>query len=124
MSQHGLVTDQLTYGRTLVQAGVDGLLTAERSVLSRKPEHYLADSARSAVKAAAVGAGLGLLACGIVHRRRGRMAQVFACGMLAFCAEFAWETRALSSELIGHAAKEIAKVRDEHWLESNPIDYA
>jgi len=124
MSQHGSVTDQLTYGRTLVHAGLDGFRAAERSVMSHKPEHYFANSARSAMKAAAVGAGLGLLASSIMHRRRGRMAQVFACGTLAFCADFAWKTRAFSSEILGHAAKEIGKVRDEHWLRSNPIDYA
>jgi hypothetical protein len=45
-------------------------------------------------------------------------------GALGFGVGVAWESRRLTTSVASGAAKSISKVRDEHWLEKNPIDYA
>jgi hypothetical protein len=36
----------------------------------------------------------------------------------------AWKSRRLTESMASGALQRIGKVRDEHWLESHPIDYA
>ena len=36
----------------------------------------------------------------------------------------AWKSRRLTESIASGALHSIGKVRDEHWLESHPIDYA
>jgi hypothetical protein len=43
---------------------------------------------------------------------------------LGFVAVFGWKTRNVTSSVAHSTARELRKARDEHWLESNPIDYA
>lgn len=124
MTTNVSIAKKLGYSRTLLDAGLTGLRAGERMSRSGKSEHYIADAARESLKAAALGAGLALLECGVKHRRKRRIEKVLACSAVAFCAEFAWKTRDVSSTLFDCASKEISKVRDQHWLESNPIDYA
>jgi len=45
-------------------------------------------------------------------------------GLIGFTAGIVWETRFLAASTAGGALGKIGKVRDEHWLEKNPIDYA
>jgi hypothetical protein len=45
-------------------------------------------------------------------------------GALGFCASFSWKTLKLASSLAHSAIHEVHRVQDEHWLETNPIDYA
>jgi hypothetical protein len=120
----GLIADRVAYSRRLVQAGINGLRFGEQRLNCSESAAHMAHSVRGAFKAAAIGAGLGLLGCVMARRREGRLPRVIACGALAFCAEFAWQTRDVSSQLVGDAAREISRVRDERWLELNPIDYA
>jgi len=60
--------------------------------------------------------------------RRNRLSNAFALGTLGsalgFCAGFSWKTRKVASSVAQSAARELRIVRDEHWLERNPIDYA
>jgi hypothetical protein len=52
----------------------------------------------------------------------------FACGLLGgvigFGAGIAWEGRRLAASVAGGALRNVGRVRDEHWLEKHPIDYA
>ena len=43
---------------------------------------------------------------------------------IGFCAGFSWKTRKLTSTLAHSAVREVRRVKDEHWLDKNPIDYA
>jgi hypothetical protein len=43
---------------------------------------------------------------------------------IGFGAGVAWESRWLAASVAACAWKKIGQVRDEHWLESHPIDYA
>jgi hypothetical protein len=36
----------------------------------------------------------------------------------------AWQSRDLTACVTGAALRSIGRVRDEHWLERHPIDYA
>lgn len=87
----------------------------------------LAESARASLGMAALGAGVGLLRY-YLPGRRGRMAQTFACGVvgsaIGFVAGFAWKTRDLTESMAHSAFKQMNVVRDEHWLDRHPIDYA
>ncbi len=121
MTGHHFLAEEIDYGRKLVQAGIQGL---ESGVAKPTVMPELAVAAKSSFKAAAIGAGLAWMSCQILNRRAERGRTVMACSVLAFCAELGWRTRTLRSQLLNGAAKEISKVRDQHWLEMNPIDYA
>jgi hypothetical protein len=45
-------------------------------------------------------------------------------GLVGLAAGVVWDTRLLAASAAGGALARIEKVRDEHWLERNPIDYA
>jgi hypothetical protein len=124
MANRSGIADTLEYSRRLLQASIEGLHSEEQRIRESGESGFLAASACSAVKAAVVGAGLGLLGSRLTRQRTNRIPTVLACGAFAFCAHFAWRTRAVSARLASRASHEIGKVRDQHWLESNPIDYA
>jgi hypothetical protein len=45
-------------------------------------------------------------------------------GAIGFMASLIWENRRFTASVVSGALKNIGKVRDEHWLEKHPIDYA
>jgi hypothetical protein len=45
-------------------------------------------------------------------------------GAIGLGAGLVWENRCLAASVAGGALRNIDRVRDEHWLEKNPIDYA
>jgi hypothetical protein len=45
-------------------------------------------------------------------------------GAIGFGLGFAWESRRLTFSALANAFKKIDKVRDDHWFERHPIDYA
>ena len=116
------------YGRKLLNSGLEGARSGEEDFLCGKPiTPFLSESARHAVTAAALGAGIGLLG-GLSTNRHKSTVKAVACGLLGaalgFGASVAWEGRSLGASMVAGAWKNIGKVRDEHWLEKNPIDYA
>jgi len=124
MANRSVIADTLGYSRRLLQAGIDGMRSEDESFTNAGADCCLADSARSAIKAALIGGGLGLLGSGLARQRKNRIPTVIACGAIAFCIDLAWETRSLSARVASRASHEIGKVRDQHWLDKNPIDYA
>jgi hypothetical protein len=118
----------LLYGRALMKSGVSGLSSGRETHLQgQRLSDALADSARASLGMAALGAGVGLLRY-CLPSRRGRVAQTVACGIvgsaIGFAAGFAWKTRELTESMAHSALKQINVVRDEHWLDRHPIDYA
>ena len=124
MTHNHPIAHSFDYGRELLRAGIDGIRSGERVVMTSDVQRHIADSALQALGAAFVGGSLALVVNRLLNNRRVRLAPVFACSTAAFCADFLWRTRSISSNVVGHAEKEISKVRDQHWLESHPIDYA
>ena len=116
------------YGRKLVNSGLEGARSGQKAFLSERPlVPFLNQSAKKALTAAAIGAGLGLLR-GLSANRHRSPGRALACGVvggaLGFGAGVAWESRFWGKSVVAGALKNIDRVRDEHWLEKNPIDYA
>ena len=123
MAQIHFIAHRLDYGRELVHAGMDGIREGERLV-AHSPQVHFSSSARQSLKTAILGGTVALVACKVIHGRKFSLAPVFACGTAAFCADFFWRTRDVRSRIVECAEREISRVRDRHWLDSHPIDYA
>jgi hypothetical protein len=118
----------IEYGRKLVDSGVQGARSGERAFLDgRRLTPYLNRSARIALGPAAVGACLGVLGSN-PRARRTSSTRAFLCAALGcvvgFGAGIAWKSRGLAASVASGAIRNIGRVRDEHWLERHPIDYA
>ena len=117
----------LDYGRRLINSGWDGARSGSEEFLGGEPlGPFISDSARSAVGMAALGACLGLLASCLGKRRSASRAVVLGVsgGLIGFGVGVLWESRQLGASAVSGAWKNVTKVRDEHWFEKNPIDYA
>jgi len=116
------------YGRRLFNSGLEGARSGREAFLhggSFAP--FLGQSVRSAWKPAVFGVCLGVLASRSRNHQKSATRAV-ACGFLGgaigFGLGFAWQSRRLAASVLSAAFGSIEKVRDEHWLEKNPIDYA
>jgi hypothetical protein len=128
MNPEQSLRSNLRYGRELLRSGVSGLSSGRDARLNGQPlSGALAQSARASLGLATLGAITGLLRY-YLPARRGRIAKTVACGIvgsaIGFVAGFAWKTRDLTEGMAHSAAKQIGVVRDQHWLERHPIDYA
>lgn len=128
MKPDGHSTAYLRYGRTLVKSGVAGLRSGRESHLHGQPlSEVLSESARASLSLATIGACAGLLRI-CVSGRRGRFPKTLAWSVvgsaIGFCAGFAWQTRELTASMGRSSLKQMGAVRDQHWLERHPIDYA
>jgi hypothetical protein len=119
---------ELEYGLRVLDSGLEGAHSGEEAYLNGKPfTPSFSDSVRKAVKPAALGALLGVLTSCPGNRQRSvsrTMAFGLVGGAIGFVASLLWENRRLTASVASGALKNIAKVRDEHWLEKHPIDYA
>jgi hypothetical protein len=116
------------YGRKLLESGLQGARSGEEEFFNGEPmTPFLTESARHAVTAAALGASIGLLG-GISGVRQRCATRAIVCGFLGavigFSAGAVWQGRHLGASVVSNALKNITRVRDEHWFEKNPIDYA
>jgi len=122
------MTNRVAYGRKLANAGLTGIRTGQQTAFPDQSFSTLVvDSLRDSLVLATVGACVGLLRP-YVTRRHNRLPRAIAGGAvgsaLGLCAGFAWKTRAATSGIVHSARKEMDRVRDERWLEMNPITYA
>ena len=113
------------YGRKLFNSGLEGARSGREAFLhggSFAP--FLGKSVRRALKPAVLGACLGIL----FPREHRKFSRGLACGLLGGTIGFglgvAWQSRRLAARMTSAALGSMGKVRDEHWLEKNPIDYA
>ena len=116
------------YGRKLVDSALEGARTGESEFLKEESlTSFLGESARQALAPAAIGACLGALGGYLATGRRSRT-RALVCGLLGgavgFGAGVIWESRQLTATVASKSWKSVGKIRDEHWLEKNPIDYA
>lgn len=122
------LTSNLEYGRKLFRSAMQGAHSGEERYLHGKPLHlFIDESASQALKPAVVAAVLGAVSAysGSRHRSPARtLAYGMLGGTIGFGAGLAWQSRGLTSSVATAAWKRIGRTRDEHWLESNPIDYA
>jgi len=114
------------YGRRLVSSGLEGARSGREALLHGGAlAPYLRTSFRNALGPASVGVCLGLLAS-LGKKRCASRAIGFAVigGTVGFGIGLVWQTRSLAASMASEIFESIEKVRDEHWLEKHPIDYA
>ena len=118
----------LHYGRQLLHSGLEGARSGEHAFLGEgRLSPCLNRSVRIALAPAALGACLGYFGSQPGGRRRSA-ARAITCGVLGCIVGFgvgvAWDNRCLAASIAAGAMRNIGRVRDEHWLEGHPIDYA
>jgi len=128
MKPHGRVKSRLQYGRELVNSGLSGLRNGRESHLHGQPlSEALTDSARGALGLAAIGTCAALIGS-CLSGRRNRNAKAVGYGVagsaIGFILGLTWKTRELTRSMGRSALKEMGTVRDQHWLQTHPIDYA
>ena len=128
MEPNGKVRNGLQYGRALVNSGLSGLRNGRDSHLHGQPlSDVMTGSARGALGLAAVGTCAALIgSCFSGRRNRSAKAVGFgvAGSLIGFVLGLSWTTRELTASMGRSALKEMGTVRDEHWLQTHPIDYA
>lgn len=116
------------YARKIVNSGLEGARSGQDEFLHGQPlAPLLNKTARNALRPAAVGACLGVLSSVPASRRKSpRRACAYGLlgGAIGLIAGLIWENRQLTATVASTAWRNIGKVRDEHWLEVHPIDYA
>lgn len=116
------------YGRKLVNSGLEGARSGREAFLhGRALAPFLGTSFRNALKPAAFGLCLGVLGGYPANRFQSRSKTVafgLLGGVIGFGLGMAWESRRLAASVALAAFGNIEKVREEHWLEKHPIDYA
>jgi hypothetical protein len=119
---------EVEYGRRVLNSGLEGVRSGREAFLHGRPlTPFFRESFRKALKPAALGACMGTLAACPQNGRRsiGRiLTSGLIGGLIGLTAGIVWETRFLAASAAGGALDQVSKVRDEHWLEQNPIDYA
>ncbi len=122
------VKANLDYGKKLVISGFEGAAQGRTAFLDGDPlSPFLTDAALRAWKQATIGACIGLLG-GYFNRRHktaGRAVAFSAIGgIIGFGAGLTWRTQRLTTSMGQGAVKNVNAVRDQHWLDRNPINYA
>jgi len=128
MEPEGKMKSGLQYGRELVNSGLSGLRSGRVAHLQRQPLYgVLSESARGAIGLAAIGA-CAALAGSCLAGRRDRTAKAVGYGVagsvIGILLALGWKTRELTASMGRSALKEMGAVRDQHWLQNHPIDYA
>jgi hypothetical protein len=118
----------IDYGLRLLDSGLEGARSGEGEFLHGKPlAPVLEESARHALKPAALGVCIGMLSsCAGDGHKSPRKTLVFGLlgGAIGFGIGMAWGNRRLAANVAASVIRSMTKVRDEHWLENHPIDYA
>ena len=128
MNQPEWSKSDIDYGRKLLNSGLEGARSGREAFLNGKPLNpFLGESVRNALKPAAFGLCIGVL--GSYRKNRHSSAgRVFVYGLvgsaIGFATSVVWESYRLAASVASGALRNIGKVRDEHWLERYPIDYA
>lgn len=119
---------EVEYGRRVLNSGLVGVRSGREAFLNGRPlTPFFRESCLKALKPAAVGACIGLLtSCprDRVHRTSRLLVSGLLGGLIGFGAGVVWESRFLTKSAADGALRNIGKVRDEHWFEKHPIDYA
>jgi len=119
---------EVKYGRRILDSGLDGVRSGREAFLSGRPlTPTVSESLRRAARPAALGVCLGALASygGNHGRSAGRVFTLSLLGgVIGLGAGVIWQNRRLTASALSVAWRNMGSVRDEHWLERHPIDYA
>jgi hypothetical protein len=116
------------YRRKLLSSGLAGARAGGREFFRQK--HLISvfgERSRRVAGVAAAGACIGAVG-GYLRTREKSAAGAILFGMVGGAVglgfSIALRNRGLASSVISEVRKSIGRVRDERWLEENPIDYA
>jgi hypothetical protein len=119
---------EVEYGRKVLNSGLAGARSGQEAFLNGRPlTPFLGKLIRNASTPAAVGAVLGIVGSFPGnHCKSAKRALAFGfCGWaIGLGMGIAWQSRGLTACAASGAWRNIGRVRDEHWLETHPIDYA
>jgi hypothetical protein len=119
---------EVEYGRKVLNSGLAGARSGREAFLDGRPlTPFLGKVVRHASTPAVAGAVLGMLGSfSGNHSKSAKRALAF--GFLGWAIGLgigiAWQSRELTACATNGALRNIGRVRDEHWLETHPIDYA
>lgn len=121
-------TSNLEYGRRVLSSGLEGARYGREAFLhGRSLAPFLRESVQQSWGSGAVGTCIGVLCC-ISGKRYRSLSRALACGFvggaIGLGLGIAWNSRRLTESITSGALRHIGRTRDEHWLESHPIDYA
>jgi len=123
-----LCKSEVDYGRKIFNSGLEGARSGREAFLCGRPFiPFFRESFCKALKPAGLGACVGVLTSYRENERRsiGRvLASGVLGGLIGLASGLVWQARFLAASTTGGAVEKIASVRDAHWLEKNPIDYA
>jgi hypothetical protein len=118
---------ELEYGRRVLGSGLEGVRSGREAFLNQRPNTFLSESVREALKPAALGVFIGFLSSCSKKRQRS-IARGLGLGSLygaiGFVTGFAWASRRMTVRMAYEVRRNVGRTRDEHWLEENPINYA
>lgn len=119
---------EVEYGRKVLNSGLAGARSGREAFLNGRPFiSFLDEAVRNAVTPAALGALVGMLGSlpGCKQKSATRTVLFGLLGSaIGFGIGFAWQSRGLTTCAATRAWRNIGRVRDEHWLQDHPIDYA
>jgi len=119
---------ELEYSRRVVTSALEGARSGREDFLKgRSLTPFLSQGIRNALKPAALGACVGALGSltGDNYASIGRaLAFAFTGWAIGLGAGLAWQTRGLTACATNGALRKVGRLRDQHWLERHPIDYA
>ena len=105
------------YGRRLVDSGISGARSGQEAFFNGESlTPFISESVQSALKPAAVGAGIGVLGSYPGSRQKSiARALVFGLlgGAIGLGVGLAWESRRFTASVAGSALKNMGRVRDE-----------
>ena len=121
-----LVRSELGYAKDLVDAGLAACDSVHRQSANMALP-TLSGLANDAWMPAAVGASVGALTMLLSTRKRSTGSAVLfgvIGGVVGFGSALAWGSRGWTEAVARSAAEKVHVVRDAHWLERHPINYA
>lgn len=121
------LTSEVVYAYRLLQAGFGACAPVREAGASQPNRTSPFHKTSSGWAPAAVAAAVGIVGA-LVLRRDKSLNSLAVSGLIAgsigFGGALAWGSRDRTAEIARAAVKNINAVRDSHWLDKYPIDYA
>jgi len=122
MATRTTLSSNFDYARSLIDAGLQGIVSAGREAGGLARPNLRRDELLPAV----IGAGIGILSASLTGDRKSTTRIAAGClvgGALGFGLGVAWGSRDFTRSAVQGALRNMNTLRDDRWLEKNPIAY-
>jgi len=123
MATRTALSSNFDYARNLIDAGLQGIVSAGREAGGLARPNLGLDVLLPTV----IGAGIGILSALLSGDRKSTTRIAAGCllgGALGFSLGVAWGSRDFTRSAVQGALRNLNTIRDDRWLETNPIAYA